>query len=144
VVCGWGDRRQLEQLRLHAADLVPRLWSVAALNVSSNDETVFSVTPALEIGTEWAWGSGTLVRPFVRGGVSFYSDAEFPVTAALSAAPGVAPFTTNGEIDQVLGDVTAGVTFLGSRGGTLTFTYDGRFGDTFQENSASAKASMRF
>ncbi len=115
----------------------------AALRVSSNDETVFSATPALEIGTQWGHPGGILTRPFVRGGVSFYSDANFPIAASFAKAPG-ASFTTNGEIDDVLGDVSAGVSFLGVRGGVLTFSYDGAYGDTFTEHSASAKASMRF
>jgi outer membrane autotransporter protein len=114
----------------------------AALRVSSNDETVFSATPALEIGTQWGHPGGTLVRPYIRGGVSFYDDADFPIAASFAAAPGVAPFTTNGNIDDVLGDVSAGLSLLGARGGVLTFSYDGRFGDTFQENSVSARASV--
>ena len=115
----------------------------AELRVSSNDETVFSATPALEIGTQWGHPGGILTRPFVRGGVSFYNDANFPINAAFAAAPG-ASFTTKGEIDDVLGNVSAGVSFFGVRGGVLTFSYDGSFGDTFTEHSASAKASMRF
>ena len=114
----------------------------AALRVSSNDETVFSATPPLEIGTQWGHPGGMLTRPYVRGGVSFYSDADFPIAAGFAAAPGVASFTTKGEIDDVLGDVSAGVSFLGVGGGSLTFSYDGSFGDTITENSASAKASV--
>ena len=89
----------------------------AALRVSSNDETVFSATPALEIGTQWGHPGGILTRPYVRGGVSFYSDADFPIAAGFAAAPGVAPFTTKSQIDDVMGDVSAGVSFLGVGGG---------------------------
>ena len=115
----------------------------AALHVSGFDETVFSATPALEIGNQWALASGALVRPFVRGGVSFYSDAEFPVRAAFAAAP-VASFTTKGEIDDVLGNVSAGVSFIGARRGFLSFSYDGHFGENLEEHSASGRAGMRF
>ena len=52
---------------------------VLALRVSSSDETVFSATPALEIGTQWGHPGGMLTRPYVRGGVSFYNDAAFPI-----------------------------------------------------------------
>ena len=115
----------------------------AALRVSSSDETVFSATPALEIGTQWGHAGGIVTRPYVRGGVSFYSDAAFPISASFAQAPG-ASFTTKGEIDDVLGNVSAGVSFLGVSGGVLTFSYDGAYGDTLTEHSASAKASMRF
>jgi outer membrane autotransporter protein len=118
--------------------------SSAALKVSGSDETVFSATPALEIGTQTALSGGTLVRPYLRGGVSFYSDADFDLAAGFAAAPGVAPFRTSGEIDDVVGNVSAGVSLLGVRGGVLTFSYDGSFGEDLEEHSISAKASMRF
>jgi outer membrane autotransporter protein len=116
----------------------------AGLRVSASDETVFSVTPALEIGNEWVMQNGGLVRPYVRAGVSFYNDADFPIAVGFAAAPGVAAFSTTGEIDDVLGDVSAGVTFLSVAGSSLSVSYDGRFGDTIEEHSASAKASMKF
>ena len=87
---------------------------------------------------------GTLVRPYVRGGVSFYNDVDFPIVASYAVAPGVAPFRTNGEIDDVLGNISAGVQILGVAGSVLSFSYDGSFGDTIVEHSASAKASVRF
>ena len=116
----------------------------AELKVAGYDETVFSATPALEVGNQWATSGGTLVRPYVRGGVSFYNDANFPIAAGFGAAPGVTPFTTTGEIDNVLGNVSAGVKILGIAGSVLSFSYDGSFGDTIVEHSASAKASVRF
>ena len=60
----------------------------AALKVSSNDETVFSATPALEIGTQWGHPGGILTRPYVRGGVSFYSDADFPICGVCGGTGG--------------------------------------------------------
>ena len=116
----------------------------AGLKVASYDETVFSATPALEVGNQWATQGGTLVRPYVRGGVSFYNDVDFPIVASYAVAPGVAPFRTNGEIDDVLGNISAGVQILGVAGSVLSFSYDGSFGDTIVEHSASAKASVRF
>ena len=115
----------------------------AALRFSSADETVFSATPALEVGTQMAFGQ-TLVRPYVRGGVSFYTDDDFPLRASFAGASGVSPFTTTGEIDDVVGNVSAGVTLLGLGKGTLTLNYDGRFGDDLEDHSAAAKASWKF
>jgi outer membrane autotransporter protein len=115
----------------------------AALKVSGTDETVFIATPALEIGTQMGF-NGVLARPFVRGGVSFYSDADFPLLAGFAAAPGVAPFKTTGEIDDVVGNISAGVTVLGTGSGVVTLSYDGAFGDDLESHSASAKASWRY
>ncbi len=115
----------------------------AALKVSGTDETVFVATPALEVGTQMGF-NGMLVRPFVRGGVSFYSDADFPLVAGFAAAPGVAPFKTTGEIDDVVGNISAGVTVLGTGRGVVTLSYDGNFGDDLESHSAAAKASWRY
>jgi outer membrane autotransporter protein len=113
----------------------------AALTVAGSDETVFSATPAVEIGNQWALKSGALVRPYLRGGVSFYSDADFPMSARFAAASGVAPFRTTGEIDDVVGNIGAGVQYIGLNGGVLSFAYDGHFGEDLEENSVSARAS---
>jgi Autotransporter beta-domain len=119
--------------------------SGAGLRVSGFNETVFSATPAIEVGNQWAMSGGTLIRPYVRGGVSFYSDANFPVSAGFAAASGgITPFTTAGQMDDVLGNISAGLAILGVRGSVLSFSYDGSFGDTITEHSASAKASVRF
>jgi hypothetical protein len=75
--------------------------------------------------------------------VSFYSDADFPMTAGFAAAPGVT-FKTTGEIDDVVGNVAAGVSFIGVSGGVLSFAYDGHFGEDLEENSVSARASWPF
>ena len=51
--------------------------------MASYDETVFSATPALEVGNQWATQGGTLVPiTYVRGGVSFYNDVDFPIVAS--------------------------------------------------------------
>jgi outer membrane autotransporter protein len=116
----------------------------AALRFASADETVFSATPALELGTQMGLGGGMLVRPFVRGGVSFYSDDDFPFRASFAGSSGVTPFTTTGEIDDVIGNVSAGLTLLGVGKGSITLNYDGRFGDDVEDHAGAAKASWRF
>ena len=56
----------------------------------------------------------------------------------------VAPFRIGTGIDNVLADVSAGVEVLNLRGASLKLFYDGRFGDTLQENAAGAKATLPF
>jgi len=105
---------------------------------------VFSATPSLEVGSQWALASGAVVRPYLRGGVSFYSDADFAMAAGFAAAPGVTPFRTTGEIDDVVGNVSVGVALLALNGGVVSFGYDGHFGEDLEEHSASARASWPF
>ena len=42
----------------------------ADLAVLGNKQTVYTIAPSLEIGTEWWWSNGTLVRPYLRGGAT--------------------------------------------------------------------------
>ena len=59
----------------------------AGLNVRGNDETVLSATPALELGAESGIVGGTLVRPYVRGGVTLFDDPDFVLLASFEGAP---------------------------------------------------------
>ena len=125
--------------------------SGAALRVSGSDETVLSATPALEIGYQTVFAGGTVLRPFVRGGVTFYGDDDFALRSGfVFAASGVPSFVTTTELGDVVGDVSAGVTLLGAPGAffgpkaTVTLGYDGRFGDRFDEHAVGAKASVKF
>jgi outer membrane autotransporter protein len=125
--------------------------SNAAMRVSGSDETVFSATPALELGRQSAFAGGTLVRTFVRGGVTFFGDDDFALRSNfVFSAGGVPSFTTVTSLGNVVGDVSAGVTFLAAPGSffsansSVTLSYDGRFGEDFQDNAVAAKASLKF
>ncbi len=117
----------------------------ASLRVHSGDHTVFSVSPAMELGTEWWWSNGTLVRPYVRGGLTWYSEDDVTVTASFLGAPGsVAPFTIAANTDDVQADVNAGVEMISGGDSTLRLFYDGHFGDRIAVNAAGFKASVKF
>ena len=116
-----------------------------SLVVKGNDQTYLSASLALEIGTQFAMASGTLIRPYVRGGVTVFDETEFTLKASFAGTPrGIPPFRIKTGIDDVVADMSAGVEVLGYRGAALKLFYDGRFGDTTQENAAWAKATMQF
>jgi hypothetical protein len=119
--------------------------------VSGSDETIFSATPALEIGRQSAFASGTLVRTFVRGGVTFFGDDDFALRSGfVFSASGMRSFVTTTKLGAVMGDASAGVTLLGAPGAFLgpnaavTVSYDGRFGEDFEEHSVGAKATLKY
>jgi hypothetical protein len=56
----------------------------------------------------------------------------------------VPPFRIRTGIDNVLADISAGLELLDLRGASLKLFYDGRFGETIQENAAGAKATLSF
>jgi hypothetical protein len=89
--------------------------------------------------------NGTLIRPYVRGGATIFDETDFTLKASFAGTPkGVAPFRIRTGIDDVVADVSAGVEVLDLRGASVKLFYDGRFGDTIQENAGGAKASVPF
>jgi uncharacterized protein with beta-barrel porin domain len=116
----------------------------ASLNVRGNDETVLSATPALELGTQFG-ANGVLVRPYVRGGATFFDDPDFVLSASFAGAPsGVGSFRIATSTDDVVGNVGAGVDVINGRGHELKLFYEGRFSDLVEEHAGGIKASLPF
>jgi uncharacterized protein with beta-barrel porin domain len=117
----------------------------ANLVVQGTQQTVYTIAPSLEIGTEWWLGNGTLVRPFLRGGVDWYANGDLAVTAAFLNAPaGTSPFTITTEMDDVMGTVGAGVDMITAGDTALRLSYDGQLGETTQIHSVGLKGSVSF
>ncbi len=117
----------------------------ANLNVSGSDETYFSVTPALELGATIDQGYGRAIRPYVRAGVTFYSDTDQSLLASFVGAPaGVGAFQTNSEFDDVYADLEAGLTLFNGQDSTVSAGYEGRFGDDVQSHGIFVKGTRTF
>jgi len=117
----------------------------AGLDVDDADGTHVSFSPALEAGAEWRLSSGTLLRPFIGGGVTWYGDNDFTGTASFADGPEEAgSFVTRTEIDEVMGEVAAGIDILGTGGFDLRLRYEGAFGETVTSQSLGLRAAMRF
>lgn len=117
----------------------------AALAVAGSGQTVFSLAPTLEVGSEWWMSNGTLVRPLIRAGAIWYDGADFALTASFAGAPvGLAPFTVNTDIDEVMGLVGAGVDVISGTDAVLRLSYDGQLGETTQIHAVGIKGSARF
>lgn len=117
----------------------------AALKVPSRSDTVVSVSPALEIGTELRFDSLAVLRPFIRAGVTWQDSDSFALSASFADAPqGVSPFSVSTKFDRVLADVSAGVDVINTGGAVMRLQYDGRFGQDTQQNSVSLKGSVPF
>ncbi len=117
----------------------------ANLNVSGSDETYFSVTPALELGTTIDRGDGRAIRPYVRAGVTFYGDTDQSLTASFAGAPaGVGGFTTTSEFDDIFADIEAGVTLFHGDQHTVSAGYEGRFSDDTDVHGFFVKGTRTF
>ncbi|AHB48469.1 hypothetical protein W911_08780 [Hyphomicrobium nitrativorans NL23] len=114
------------------------------LVIAGARDTMFSVSPALEVGTEFRFDALAVWRPFVRAGVTWRDQDNLVTHAAFAAAPGVPGFQIVTEVDDVLFDISAGVDVIGADGAVLRAQYDGSFGSTSSQNSVSLKGSVPF
>lgn len=117
----------------------------AALTVAGGGQTVFTLAPTLEVGSEWWMANGTLIRPLIRGGAIWYEGADFALTSSFAGAPlGVSAFTINTDIDEAMGLVGAGVEVINGGDTMLRLSYDGQLGETTQIHTVGVKGSARF
>jgi outer membrane autotransporter protein len=117
----------------------------AALIVASDSDTYWAISPALEVGSEYRLSALSVLRPFLRGGVTWRDGDNVDLRAGFAAAPaGIGAFTINTAVDDVLADVAAGIDVINAKGAVLRLQYDGRFGEETQQNSASIKGSVPF
>jgi hypothetical protein len=119
---------------------------VLNLLVAGHSETYFNLQPALEIGAEFSLDDGTLIRPFIKGGINqFLGDPTPEVTAVFQGAPaGVAPFTVAGDIDTTFGEVTVGLDFMDVSGAVLRLNYEGRYSSNTEQHGGSLKVLVPF
>lgn len=117
----------------------------AGLTVHSASQTVFSIAPTVEVGSEFWLSNGTLVRPLVRGGAIWYSDDDFALSAGFTQAPaGVGPFTIMTRQDQAMGIVGAGLEVINADNDTLRINYDAQLGEATQIHSIGIRGSASF
>ncbi len=131
--------------RVELHDLTESGGGGAGLIVDGDDHTVFSASPAIEIGTQYWLADGQSVRPFVRAGVTWWSDDDVTVAASFAGAPGgVAPFAISAGMDQLQADVAAGLEIVTRGNSSFSIFYSGHFGETTQAHSVGLKGSLKF
>jgi len=118
---------------------------IAAVSVDSGSRTVFSVAPEVEVGGQVITAGGTMIRPYVKGGVTVFSNDSFDLNARFAAdTSGTNDFTVTSSTDRLLWNTSVGVDMLFENGNTVRAFYDGNFGQTSTENAFGLKASHNF
>ena len=112
------------------------------LKVQGQSDFVFRATPMLEVGTEMAMSENVSARPFARAGVSFYAGADNSVTGKFVGVGSTVTMPINQ--DDVVGELAAGVDFIGKGGWTLRALYQGRFSASGNEQIGTLKAGIKF
>ena len=136
--------------RLGLSDITEGGAGSANLRVSGQTETIYSVSPALETGTQWRqqipWlGEQTLLRPYVRGGMTWLSRGDVSTVAAFVDSPSsVAPFPIVTTIDQTWTDVAAGLEMITAEHGNVRLYYSGHISNLITIHSAGVKLGVTF
>jgi hypothetical protein len=117
----------------------------AGLVVEDSREKVWSLLPAIEIGSRINLDQGLTLQPFVRGGVIWFSNGEFGATASFKGSPaGVAPFTIPTKMDALLAEVGAGIDIQSAAGTMIRLSYEGRLSEYTNQHSFGLKVSIPF
>lgn len=113
--------------------------------MDSSDAWVLSATPAVEIGTRFDLGDGTVLRPFANAGVRFASGNDWTVDARFRNAPGSAGgFSSEVDNPSTVATFGAGVTVMSKGNLDLTAEYQGAYADGYTAQSGAFKLTWRF
>ena len=113
------------------------------LAIGGFSETIFSASPAVEIGSTMTTGELTY-RPYLRAGVTFLSDDGFTTATHFAAAPGAGTFLTTARFDDVFADISAGIQMFGNDGMDLRINYDGHFGENSESHGGDVKLTIKY
>ncbi|MFN3625494.1 MAG: autotransporter domain-containing protein, partial [Hyphomicrobium sp.] len=122
---------------------------LGALNLqfANQGEWVYAASPSLELGAQLTNEHGVLFRPYIRGGVTRFSENTLGINSTFEGAPAsAATFGSVSDLDRTVANVTAGIDVLDPADGfDLRFSYDGRFGeDNIEVHSGSARFILNY
>jgi hypothetical protein len=137
----WKPTLDMNLTYLHLGAVAESGGNGAGLAIAGQGQTVLTLAPTLEAGTEWWLAGGTLVRPMLRAGAIWYTNNDLALSASFESAPaGVGPFTINTKLDDVMGLVSAGVDVITGNDSVLRLSYEAQLGETRSKASASRAA----
>lgn len=117
----------------------------AALTLGGGGQALFTISPALEIGTngqsDWLM-AGSWLRPYLRAGFSWHDKDSFSSTASFVAAP--QSFTTTMRFPRATADVAAGFDLLTANGAGIRFEYEGHYAAGYADTRLGLKAKVSF
>jgi hypothetical protein len=118
------------------------------LHVQSSGEWVFAASPTLELGAQFTDpGTGVQLRPYLRAGVTQFSESTLGVNATWDGAPASAgTFSGISDLDRTIGNFAAGLDIVDPTDKfDLRLNYEGRFGnDNIESHSGSVRAGIRY
>ena len=118
--------------------------TLVGMSIEEADRFYYAVSPSLELGAEFGTADTTLVRPYIRAGVTqFFGDVSPVVLATLEQAPaGIAPFETVDDFDRTFINVDGGLTALSRSGAVLKLSGSWSRSENFEQFGGSMKFSV--
>jgi uncharacterized protein with beta-barrel porin domain len=116
------------------------------LDVSGTDGVYPYLVPAVEIGSEYRFDSGMVVRPWVSFGLTqFLTDQAPTARAAFVGAPSsLGSFTSTGDLAQTTFDLNAGLDLIGKSDWGVSAFGMGRFADHADAYGGGLKFRIAF
>ncbi|HEX2528568.1 MAG TPA: hypothetical protein VHL31_20025 [Geminicoccus sp.] len=119
--------------------------SGTALEVDQADQTVFALTPAVEVAGRFDGTGGFVLHPYVTLGVRFLSDDAWTVAARLQGAQAEAgTFESSTAMPDTLADLHLGLQVFQVQGWELNLEYGLQTGDDYVGQAASGRVAYRF
>ncbi|MCR9137584.1 MAG: autotransporter domain-containing protein [Alphaproteobacteria bacterium] len=116
----------------------------ATLTVHGGSDTYFSVSPAIEVGSDHAMAEGWRLHTHLKAGVTVYSQDQNTLTARFAGAPAAAPsFQITSELDDVFADFEAGALLQGEKA-AIELGYQGRISSDASQHGGFIKGSLKF
>ncbi|MGH1350126.1 MAG: hypothetical protein ACRBBN_04865 [Methyloligellaceae bacterium] len=116
------------------------------LSLKDSDNWQLSIKPGIEFGGEFEVKEGISIRPHLMLGAIFFNDSSWSTQTAFAGSPGdVSAFNIDGEFDDVLATVEAGIDMRFEKEGlNLKLQYGGKFSDNVEEHSGTVRMSVDF
>ena len=117
----------------------------SGLEVRGRTDTIFSVAPAIEFGSQFAYAGGGVMRPFLRAGVRLFAEDELSASATFIGTPGgVSDFSATTPLDRWVGEVSAGLDILNNDRLDARISYEGRFAERTTQHGGNIKFRAKF
>lgn len=116
-----------------------------AVKTESEEKTLLSASPRVEIGGDVVLDNGVLLRPFLRVGATLFGETGFDLGWRYVAdSPDGPLYEARSELDPVMADVSAGLDVFAAHGLSARLYYDGSFGETIRSHAGGFTARMEF
>ncbi|MEO1281280.1 MAG: autotransporter domain-containing protein, partial [Pseudomonadota bacterium] len=109
------------------------------------DETLYTIRPAIQLGTTIGLGQTRIVRPFLEASVAFHPETDLILPIRFAGASAAAdPFQIKSSINETVFGIAGGLDMVAEDGVNFALRYDTEFDEDHVSHSGSFKMSIDF